>query len=448
MLNISNNSISANVNHDRFSTLKSVEKKVTGRAHIRLMLWSLILIIIVLFLPWTQNIRSAGKVSTLNLDQRPQTINSLIAGRIEKWYVKEGDYVRKGDTILYISEVKDDYFDPLLLERTDGQRQLKEMTAQSYQEKVDALNSQINALNEQKDLKLQQATLKYQQAKLKSEIDSNAYVAAKANYKIADEQYTRMKKLYDQGLKSLTDLETRDLKRQQTKAYEVEALNKWLSSKNDMVSAKVEFSSVKMDYQSSVAKANSDKSSALSSKFDAEASVTKLKNQYANYQFRSNNYYITAPQNGYVTKSIQAGIGEIVKEGEKLISIMPSNYDLIVEMYVDPIDLPLVKKGNSVNIQFDGWPAIVFSGWPNASFGTYKGIVYASDNFLGENGKFRVLVKPDPEAPKWPRALRVGGGIKSMMLLKDVSVGYELWRKINGFPPEYYTGKTSKSSDK
>jgi adhesin transport system membrane fusion protein len=448
MLNISNNSISANVEQKRFKTLRNVEQKVTGQAHLRLMLWTLIVLIVVLFLPWTQNIRSNGRVSTLNLDQRPQTINSLIAGRIERWYVREGDFVQKGDTILFISEVKDDYFDPLLLERTNGQRQLKEMAVNSYQEKVNALDNQISALNEQRGLKLQQTILKFQQATLKSEIDSNAYIAAKANYKIADEQYIRMTQLYDGGLKSLTDLETRDLKRQQTKAYEVEALNKWLGSKNDMITAKVEYSSVKMDYQSSVAKANSDKSSALSDKYDAEATVTKLKNQYANYKFRSSNYYITSPQDGYVTKSIQAGIGEIVKEGEQLISIMPSDYDLIVEMYVNPIDLPLVKRGNKVNIQFDGWPAIIFSGWPNASYGTYIGQVYAYDNFIGENGKFRVLVKQDPKSPKWPKALRVGGGTNGMMLLKDVSIGYELWRKVNGFPPEYYVEKSTESNEK
>jgi membrane fusion protein, adhesin transport system len=444
MLNISNNSISKHVNTSKYSTFTRVEGKVTGKVPLRLIGGTFAVIFIILLMPWTQNIRSLGKVSTLNLDQRPQTINSIIAGSIEKWYVKEGDFVQKGDTILFLSEIKDDYFDPQLLERTDDQRILKEQTADSYSDKVKALNNQIDALGEQKSLKLQQATLKFKQATLKSEIDSNAYLAAQSNYKIAVEQYKRMKELYDQGLKSLTDLETRDLKKQQTKAYEVEALNKWLGSKNDMISAKVDYSSVIMDYQNSLAKTNSDKSSALSDKFDAEATVSKLKNQYANYKFRKSYYYITAPQDGYVTKSIQAGIGEIIKEGEQLISLMPATYNLIVEMYVDPIDLPLVHIGNQVNIQFDGWPAIVFSGWPNASYGTFKGKVYAIDNFLGENGKFRVLVQPDKSSPPWPKALRVGGGTNGMMLLKDVSIWYELWRNINGFPPEYYLPKDKK----
>jgi len=91
-----------------------------------------------------------------------------------------------------------------------------------------------------------------------------------------------------------------------------------------------------------------------------------------------------------------------------------------------------------VRIQFDGWPAIIFSGWPNTSYGTYGGRVYAIDNFISDNGLYRILVVPDPEDHPWPDALRVGAGTHSMLLLKEVQVWYELWRKINGFPPDYY----------
>ena len=117
---------------------------------------------------------------------------------------------------------------------------------------------------------------------------------------------------------------------------------------------------------------------------------------------------------------------------------MPADYDLAVAMYIRPIDFPLMKKGQKVRIQFDGWPAIVFSGWPNTSYGTYGGEVVAIDNFATESGKFRLLVKPDPDDHPWPDAIRVGAGTNNMILLGDVSIGYELWRQINGFPPNYY----------
>jgi hypothetical protein len=186
----------------------------------------------------------------------------------------------------------------------------------------------------------------------------------------------------------------------------------------------------------------------MSNMYDAEAAVTKMQNQYVNYVVRSGMYYILAPQDGYITKAIKTGLGETIKEGAEIISIMPANFDLAVEIYVAPIDVPLLEKGSIVRVQFDGWPAIVFSGWPSVSYGTYGGKVVAIDNFISENGKYRLLVVPDKNDHPWPKDLRIGGGVNSMMLLKDVPVWYELWRKINGFPPDFYKNKGTQKSTK
>ncbi len=134
-----------------------------------------------------------------------------------------------------------------------------------------------------------------------------------------------------------------------------------------------------------------------------------------------------------------------VKEGQEIVSIMPADYTLAVEMYVRPIDLPLLERGQEVRLQFDGWPAIIFSGWPNASYGTYSGEIFAIDNFISDNGMFRVLVQQTPGQEPWPHALRIGGGAVSLVLLKDVPIWYELWRQVNGFPPDYYKSETSVS---
>ena len=138
---------------------------------------------------------------------------------------------------------------------------------------------------------------------------------------------------------------------------------------------------------------------------------------------------------------------ETLKEGEEIVSIMPARYELAVQMYVKPLDLPLIKKGQHVRIQFDGWPAIVFSGWPNTSYGTYGGVVVAIDNFISANGKYRMLLAPDPNDHTWPSALRVGAGTDNMILLKDVPIWYEIWRQINGFPPDYYEMENEKMND-
>ena len=440
MLNITNNSINSEFPKDKFGSMKLAEGKKSKKAIKRILIGVFIATLIIMFLPWTQNIQSKGKVTTLKPDQRPQTIHSVIAGRIEKWFVQEGDYVSKGDTILFISEIKDEYFDPNLLGRTEEQLEAKEKSVQAYMEKVRALDNQIDALSQTSQLKLEQTENKLRQAKLKVTSDSIAYEAARINNQIALEQKNRMEKMYDDGLKSLTELENRRLTYQKANASMIAAENKLLTSRNEVINAQVEITSIQAQYRDYLAKTESEKQATLSSMYDAEATVTKLQNQYMNYSVRSGMYYITAPQDGYITKALQTGIGENLKEGEDIVSIMPAKYELAVEMYVKPIDLPLVRKGQHVRIQFDGWPAIVFSGWPNVSYGTYGGSVFAIDNFISQNGMYRVLVSPDPNDHPWPDALRVGSGTRTMLMLEDVPVWYELWRKINGFPPDYYNG--------
>jgi len=126
------------------------------------------------------------------------------------------------------------------------------------------------------------------------------------------------------------------------------------------------------------------------------------------------------------------------------VTIMPSDYDLAVELFVKPMDLPLIKKGQEVRFIFDGWPAFIFSGWPGQSFGTYKGRIVAIDNMISNKGEYRILVGSDPDSEPWPDALRVGSGAQGIALLKNVPVWYEIWRRLNGFPPEYYEGQDLK----
>ncbi len=438
MLNISEHRVGKHIPAKEYSSLHKVESRSSGKVLKRLLSYSFGLLLITMLLPWTQNIQSRGNVTTLKPDQRPQTIESIIAGRIEKWYVQEGDFVHKGDTVLLLSEVKNEYLDPDLVGKTKEQLEAKKMTVLSYTQKVAALDNQISNLLKIRSLKNKQATNKLQQARLLVTSDSIDYQASIINYNIAEAQYNRMQKLQREGLKSLTDLEKRKRAIQKAQAEMISKENKLLASKNKVLNAQVELTSVQTQYNEKIAKAQSDKYTALSNKFNAEAMVTKLQNQLINYSLRNSMYYITAPVSGYITKAIQSGIGATIKAGEQIVSVMPQDYELAIAMYVKPIDLPLLQKGQHIRIQFDGWPAIVFSGWPNVSYGTYGGSIYAIDNFISPNGMYRVLVAQDENDHPWPEALRVGAGTRNMILLKDVMIGYEMWRKFNGFPPDYY----------
>ncbi|MBN8640439.1 MAG: HlyD family efflux transporter periplasmic adaptor subunit [Flavobacteriales bacterium] len=447
MLNISKkNPITENI--EQFSSVRNLTHRPHYKILNRIILGVTIMVLIIFFLPWTQNISGSGAVTTLKPDQRPQTIHSAIAGRIEKWYVKEGDYVKKGDTILFISEIKEEYFDPNLVNNTKSQVDAKKMAVQSYGSKVNTLSTQIAAIENEKDLKLQQAKNKIRQSLLKVKSDSMDLEAVKTQIKIANTQFNRSVTLNKEGLKPLTDVEEKRLKLQEVEAKIITQENKLLASRNELINAKVEVNRISAEYAEKASKAKSDQYTALSSQYDTEAQVNKLQNQYVNYQIRNGLYYIKAPQNGYVNRALQSGIGETIKEGTQIVSIMPAKYDIAVETFVSPTDLPLVHKGEKVRVWFDGWPTIVFSGWPNMSYGTFGGKIVAVENFISANGKFRVLIAPDENEAPWPKQISIGSGAQTLALLDNVPVWFELWRTLNGFPPNYYQPQNKDTAEK
>ncbi|WP_127844512.1 HlyD family secretion protein [Psychroflexus aestuariivivens] len=449
MLDISNFNLNDKVDISRFKSVKFTIHKKRFLTFNKIMTALGIIFVIVMFLPWTQNVQGKGFVTTLEPNQRPQAIESAISGRIEKWYVREGQIVNKGDTIIHISEITDKYFDPNLLDRTESQLKAKTFSLSSYIEKVNALNFQILALKEERELKLEQAQNKLLQAKLKVESDSIDLEAAKTQLSIAERQFERTSALEAEGLKAVTDVEAKRLQLQKSQASVISGKNKLLSSRNEVINAKIEISSLGANYQEKISKAESEKFTALSGQYDTEAQKTKLENELTNYVVRSGMRFITAPQDGFINKAVQKGIGETFSSGTEIVTIMPLDIDLAVETYVDPIDLPLLHPGEDVRIIFDGWPSIFFSGWPNLSYGTYGGEIVAVERSISPNGKFRVLVKPDPKGPEWPDAIRAGSGARTLALLENVPIWYEIWRQINGFPPDYYAPSSeNKSSDK
>lgn len=447
-MQISKNKISEKVSFKEFLSLKMTYPGDDSKKRRKILLWMLLGAFLFLFLPWTQNIRSQGFVTALRPDQRPQTVHTIIAGRIEKWYVAEGDFVHKGDTVLLVSEIKDDYFDPQLLERTQMQVDAKIMSAFSYSEKVKAIEIQIEAMRQNNILRVEQATNRLRMAELQVISDSIRFEQAKVNFKIGEEQLKRAEKLFQEGLRSLTDFEQRELRFQEVQAGMIAAENSLLQSINARIAAQIELNAIDNDFRDRMAKARADMFESMSAQFDTEATVTKLENQYSNYEMRTGFRYILAPQDGYITQAVQVGIGETIKEGSEIISIMPANAQLAVEMFVAPVDYPLMRVGSKVRFIFDGWPAIVFSGWPQITNGTFGGVIHAIDNFASPNGKYRILVVEDPEDEKWPEALRIGSGADGIALLNDVPLWYEIWRQLNGFPADYYTAREKADNKK
>lgn len=401
-----------------------------------------LLFLAILFLPWTQNIRSKGNITSLYQEQKPQKIYSPNAGKMNRWWVKEGDFVNQGDTLAKISEIKAEYLDPKLISRTQEQLNAKEATVTYYEQKVQATEDQIVNLRSSKSLKQDQLSNKITQLQQKMTGEKSEVEAAVNEYNLVKDQFERNQKMFKEGLISQTTFQQRNASMQNALAKKTIAENKVNQTLQEIQNTKIELRGVDQEYSEKMNKAESDKFQSLGLIETGKGDVAKLQNQVANYTIRDGMYYILAPQSGQIINAKKAGIGEILKDGEELLTIVPTNTHYAVEMYVRPVDLPLVVPGQDVRFIFDGFPAILFAGgWPEQSYGTFAGKVKAVENNIDDKGLFRVIVVENPKEKKWPKQIKMGAGAQGIALLNDVPLWYELWRNINGFPADFYTVK-------
>lgn len=437
MLNISNQKVGKKI-HEQFE-LHSLGTLHTPRSAVVLKRWLLgicFVLIAILFLPWQQNVTGKGDISALTPKDRPQNIQNIISGRIEKWLVKEGDFVKQNDTLLIISETKDDYFDPQLPKRLQEQLSAKSGAIDGYKSKIVALSNQIVALQNNQKFSLQKARNKVKQGLAKIISDSTDVFAEQVQLSIAQTRYDRGDDQYKNGgLVALSELETRKLKLQEVKAKVISLQNKLLVSRQELINARIELNSIGAEYAEKISKAQSDKSSALSALATGEYEFSQLRNKIANVDIRRNQYFVKAPQDGYVVRALKMGIGETIKEGESIATLQPNQPQMAVEMYVKAMDVPLIREGREVRLQFEGWPALVFSGWSSVSVGTFGGIVKVIDRVDSKNGEYRLLIVPKTGDEPWPPQVRMGSGVYGWVMLNNVPIWYEIWRQLNAFPP-------------
>ena len=374
-----------------------------------------------MFLPWQQNIQGTGTLTALRPQDRPQTLPSLIDGRIEQWYAREGELVKRGQLIARISEVKEDYLDPQVIARTAEQRDAKAAANEDKRAVASALAQQIVVLEQALALKLDQTRNKIEQYEAELE-------AAVLDSAVAVDQLARRESLQAEGLVDLNSLQSFRLKAQQANAKVAE-------KRAGLQNARLDLGAAQAEYGEKITKARADRAKTLAEINEGTGEVAKLDNKVASLQVRSGFYEIRAPQDGYVVQARRAGIGETIKAGDPLVTVQPSRPQQAVELFVKPMDVPLLRIGDEVRLQFDGWPALQFSGWPSVSVGTFGGRVSVVDQVSSKDGKFRVLVVADSTDEPWPEQLRIGSGVYGWAMLREVRVWFEIWRQLNGFPP-------------
>lgn len=388
-------------------------------------------IIAMLFAPWQQSVSGKGSVIAFAPEGRQQTIEAPVKGRVVDWDPKviyEGARVSKDQTILQIRN-----FDPEYLTRLNEQRDFLKREQKANETVVDAYDSQIKAFQTVKTEVVAAADQYIKQAEQKIEEHKQKVAAATAAEIQADADFKRQKFLFEKDVKSEKDMQVAERKWKESVSKLKEARFALKGSQNALNAKKNERSAKEREQQAKI-----DSSTALHRK--AQAGVAKLQKAISEIDVKiaqQENQDVKAPRDGFILKMMVNQGGEIVKEGDPLFVLVPDTADRAVEIWLSGLDAPLVNPGDHVRLQFEGWPAVQFTGWPSVAVGTFGGKVFSVDATDNGRGKFRILVIPDETDNPWPsdRFLRQGVRANGWVLLKQVSLGYEMWRRMNGFPP-------------
>lgn len=401
----------------------------------RLLTVTFVLFVAVLgFAPWQQSLTGEGRVVAFAPVERQQEVDAVIEGRITRWYVREGSQVKKGDLLFELTDN-----DPDILQRLEEERRAVIARKDAAVARGGSIQSRQRALQSSRTAGIRAAENRVAMARERTRAARQAVDAAKAAAETANLNIARQQKLLAEGLASQRTAELAQLEAVRA-ATEVErALATLQAAQGEEQALEADRSRVEHDLTAAIDDARASEAAALAEEAGAAAELARLEVRLA----RQSTMEVKAPIDGTVLR-LNAGQGNaFVKAGDPVMTLVPDTEERAVELWIDGNDMPLVSAGRPVRLQFEGWPAVQFTGWPSVAVGTFGGEVALVDAADDGSGKFRILVRPDGVDP-WPSGLylRQGVRVNGWVLLEQVKLGFELWRRFNGFPPSMRTPPT------
>jgi multidrug efflux pump subunit AcrA (membrane-fusion protein) len=394
------------------------------------------------FVPWQQTVSGRGQVVAYAPTERKQVVTALVGGQVKKWYVVEGSKVKAGDAI---ADIEDN--DPELSGRLDAQRKYLFSRRTAAEEEVAEQKRAVEAQEKAMAASIGAATANRNAAALlvdvaKQTCKNNEFAVAfeQRRFEMFDRLYKDKQfgglesELNRDEAKMRADRAATDVKRAEAEVKRADAA--LLTS--DSLVFQAEATGL-----SAVATTRRDLRRAEQNLFGVERELQEIETRIERFKAR----FVKAPCDGTVFRvAADVQVGQFVKEGDELAVVVPDATYRVVELYIDGVDAPLIAAhmeqmghGPHVRLQFEGWPGVQFAGWPSVAVGTFGGRVRQIDPTDDGNGRFRILVEPEEmfDGDRWPEGLylRQGNQAVGWVFLNRVTLGYELWRQFNGFPP-------------
>lgn len=391
------------------------------------------------FVPWTQTISAQGQLSAYSPYERPQLIHAPIEGRLHKWHVTEGMPVEQHDLLLELMDVNPKFLAADLLERLDQSIQALEEQREATLTRVDYLAQQIEEMTQLTKAALNTAGARVREANNRIRSAEQRLAAAKAQVTTTQLNLQRSYILEAEGLISRRDLELAiqadaaaqaELRSSEANLQEVTQARQALVHGREQTGAEL---------VQRLLNTRAQRASALEEAARTSKNIADLELERSNAFERRIASRITAPISGIVVRMQRIGTGEVVGQGNPLLTIVPATSIRAIEMWAHPLDAPLLTPGRPVRLLFQGIPAIPISAWPEMMAGTYDGRILVVDQNSSEQGRYRFWVVPEKNSDPWPPQshVRQGTPVMGWVMLSRVPLWYEFWRRVNYFPPAY-----------
>jgi len=413
-----------------YKALEKTKLNFFVRRYIFITLAIIMVTIAMLWLPWQQTIKGVGTLTALNPNERNYKIVSTIDGFMEALYVKENQFVKKGDKLFTLRDLDENYQYKLLnIEQ--------EYTNRLANEKDRHTNLNDNLNQEKKNIKIKKEVYDTKITQFKNRLNAlkQQKKALSNQFKIEKIQLSRVERLFDDGIESKRTLELKKFNTLQIKAKVEKIIVDIQNIYNDLIITKKEkehfINKSELTVNNLHNKILTTKNSINKLKQDNDKNSIKI----SRYQSRD----IVAKSDGYVMRIYQSDSNRLIKKGNEILYFAPKVSERTILLKVPIFNMPLMKEGLRVRIMFYGWPTFHISGWPEISHGTYEGIVKSIEHTSHIKGFYYALVVEDPTQP-WPdkKFLRIGTESTLWVRLEKVTIGYELWRLFAAQPPKMH----------
>lgn len=303
---------------------------------------------------------AVGKVAVVD---NKKVIQHLEGGVVEKIYVKDGAVVKEGDPLIEIKNarlkaeieiVRQDLLqNSLLISRLEAQRDgAKQINFDPGLKKIkgyeEAKKAQENIFKEQNTLiKGELDILNKRISQLREQISGTRAIlqAKQSRIKSLDEEQKEWQELYSQ---QLTDkIRLRDIQREHSNLVGEAA-----QATADIARLNVQINETESQM---LVRQRSFKEEVLKQLEIARVKFSEALERYTALNEQSERTIVKAPVNGTVVELAAHTIGGVIKPGENIMSIVPSDANFIVDAKLGIADIDSVHTGLPADLRFSAF---------------------------------------------------------------------------------------------